>query len=59
MARFSLSDIEFARKINRPRQSVSCWKSGTRPSVPAILDICNAFNLTPDFFFKQTKGSND
>jgi transcriptional regulator with XRE-family HTH domain len=52
--RFSITESDFAKKINRPRQSVSQWKQGTRPSIPAIIDICNAFNLKPDFFFEDS-----
>jgi transcriptional regulator with XRE-family HTH domain len=51
LAEHGLSPLEFAQRIGKPRQSVVQWQSGTKPTVPAMLAVMNAFGVDPGYFF--------
>lgn len=49
-----LNQRQFSKKIKTSRQRVANWEDGEcRPNVQAIAAICDAFDVSPNFFFVQ------
>lgn len=47
-----LSQEEMAEKLGKKKQQVSIWENGVnKPTIDNLLEICNAFDVAPEFFF--------
>jgi transcriptional regulator with XRE-family HTH domain len=49
-----LSQEEMAEKLGKKKQQISIWENGVnKPTIDNLLEICNAFDVAPDFFFDK------
>jgi len=54
MTQQGLSARELARRINVAPSLIGAWLSGVvSPQIATVCRLCNAFNLSIDFFFVQ------
>ena len=60
MLRGSMSQIEFAKKIDCVQTSYSGWETGNRePSASAIAKICSSCSVTSDWLIGLNKKMED
>ncbi len=46
----NLNQVQFGKKINVSKQSVSNWESGyIQPSIDVLVRICKTFSVTSDY----------
>lgn len=49
-----LSQEEMAEKLGKKKQQISIWENGVnKPSIDNLLEICNVFDVSPEFFFDK------
>lgn len=49
-----LSQDEMAEKLGKKKQQISIWENGVnKPTIDNLLEICNVFDVAPEFFFDK------
>lgn len=53
-----LSQEEMAEKLGKKKQQISIWENGVnKPTIDNLLEICNTFDVAPEFFFDSVSTS--